>query len=70
MSKEERLEMFAKIQAGMRKATVNMLIRKIKLGESVITADAEGNPIEITAEEALLRLMASPLKEIHPSGQY
>ena len=30
-----------------------MIERKAKLGESVVIADADGNPIEISAEEAL-----------------
>lgn len=30
-----------------------MLERKAKLGEKVVIADAEGRPIEVSAEEAL-----------------
>ena len=33
-----------------------MLERKAKLGESVVYADADGNPYVITAEEALRQL--------------
>lgn len=30
-----------------------MLIRKAKLGETVVIADVDGQPVEISAEEAL-----------------
>ena len=33
-----------------------MLERKAKLGESVVYADAQGNPYVITAEEALRQI--------------
>lgn len=30
-----------------------MVLRKAKLGETVVIADANGNPVEIKAEDAL-----------------
>lgn len=53
MSEQEINEMFKNIGEGMKLATKRMLERKIKLGEKVVIADALGNPISISAEEAL-----------------
>lgn len=56
MSNKEDKELSKRILEGIRKAQRLMLERKAKLGESVIYADADGNPYEITAAEALARL--------------
>lgn len=55
MSEQEEI-MWDRILHGIKKAQRLMLERKAKLGESVVYADADGNPYVITAEEALRRL--------------
>jgi len=40
----------------MAKATRAMLDRKARLGEPVIVADADGQPVRISAEDAMRRL--------------
>ena len=55
MSEKEKIELFDKIREGIREAQVRMLQRKAKLGESVVVADADGNPQIIPAQEALQR---------------
>lgn len=53
MSEQEKIALFRKLQEGFELSTRKMLERKIKLGESVVTADSNGNPIILSAEEAL-----------------
>ncbi len=55
MSEEDRIR-YDRILNGIRKAQRQMLERKAKLGESVVYADAQGNPYVITAEEALRQI--------------
>lgn len=55
MSEQEQI-MSERILQGIKKAQRLMLERKVKLGESVVYADASGNPYIISAEEALKRL--------------
>lgn len=55
MSEKERIELSEKIRKGILKGQREMLERKKKLGETVIIADENGMPLEITAEEALKR---------------
>ncbi|MCM1037190.1 MAG: histidine kinase [Bacteroides sp.] len=59
MSEQERIELWEKLQEGFRRATIKMLTRKIKLGESVVVADENGQPLIISAEEALQRYFSS-----------
>jgi len=56
MSEQETIILFEKIGDGIREAQRRLFERKAKLGETVITADAQGQPCEISAEEALRRL--------------
>lgn len=56
MSEQDKIILSDKITEGIRKAQKAMLERKAKLGETVVVADSEGNPITITAEEALQRI--------------
>ncbi len=37
----------------MAQSTKRMLERKIKLGELVVIADANGQPVKVTADEAM-----------------
>lgn len=53
MSEEEKLDLYARLAEAMRRGTINMLVRKAKLGEPVAIADAKGNPMIVSAEEAL-----------------
>lgn len=55
MSEQEEINLFDRIYNGIVFAQKRMLERKAKLGEPVIVADADGNPVEISAEEALRR---------------
>ena len=55
MSEVEKIK-WSRILQGIKKAQRQMLERKAKLGESVVYADANGNPYVLTATEALKRL--------------
>ncbi len=54
MSEQEEIKLFDNIRKSIANAQIKMLQRKAKLGEPVVIADSEGNPLEISAEEALL----------------
>lgn len=56
MSEQEVLNLSDKITEGIRKAQKAMFERKAKLGEPVVVADSNGQPIIISAEEALRRM--------------
>ena len=60
MSDNERINLFNSLTQGLAKATRQMLERKTKLGENVVVADADGNPITIPAEEALHQISSTP----------
>lgn len=62
MSEKERLKLWEKLEYGLRKSYEDMLNRKSMLGESIVTVDSNGHPIEITAKEALERLHSSERK--------
>lgn len=53
MSEQERLDLFKRIRESINKAQVAMLERKAKLGENVVIADDEGNPLIMSADKAL-----------------
>lgn len=53
MSEQERSNLYSRLSEAMKRSTKAMLERKAKLGETVIIADSDGNPIEVSAEEAL-----------------
>lgn len=53
MSEQEEIKLFQRIRENIAKAQFLMLERKAKLGETVIIADSEGKPLEVSAEEAL-----------------
>lgn len=56
MSEQEKIILADKITDGIVRAQKRMLERKAKLGEPVVVADANGQPILISAEEALRRM--------------
>ncbi len=53
MSEQERIDMYKRLGEAMKRSTQAMLDRKKKLGETVIIADPNGMPLEISAEEAI-----------------
>ncbi|MCI9043646.1 MAG: hypothetical protein HFJ93_07165 [Muribaculaceae bacterium] len=53
MSEQEEIKLFDRIRDNIANAQRMMLIRKAKLGETVVIADVDGQPVEISAEEAL-----------------
>jgi len=55
MSEQEEIKLFDRIRDSISSAQRKMLERKAKLGESVIVADSNGMPVEISAEEAIRR---------------
>ena len=52
MSKEEQLEMREILNKALKESYNKMIDLKKKLGQTVIIADGDGHPIEVTAEEA------------------
>ena len=53
MSEQEMLIMHKNLLRSMAQSTMRMVERKIKLGEPVVIADANGQPIKVSAEEAM-----------------
>ena len=53
MSEQEEIKLFDSNRDNIANAQRMMLIRKAKLGETVVIADVDGQPVEISAEEAL-----------------
>ena len=53
MSEQEEMRMFERIREGIKDAQVRMLERKVKLGETVVIADANGKPMIVSAQDAL-----------------
>lgn len=56
MSEQEKINLSDRITEGIRTAQRKLFERKAKLGETVVVANADGQPITISAEEALRRL--------------
>lgn len=63
MSEQDKIDLSDKIIAGIHEAQRRLFERKAKLGETVIVADANGRPIEISAEEALRRSSAESTEQ-------
>ncbi len=55
MSEQEEIKLYDRIRENIAKTQRNMIIRKAKLGEAVVVADSDGQPLIISAEEALQR---------------
>lgn len=53
MSEQEEIKLFDRIKEGIISAQKKMLERKAKLGEPVVIADSDGQPLVVSAEEAL-----------------
>ena len=58
MSEQEEISLYNKISEGIWRAQKLLFERKAKLGEKVVVADADGNPVVISAEEALRKFDA------------
>lgn len=56
MSEQEKIDLSDKLTDAIREAQRLLFERKAKLGESVVVADADGQPITISAAEALRRI--------------
>lgn len=59
MSEQERKDLFRMIGEGILKAQRKLYERSAKLGEQVVVADENGQPIYISGEEALQRMNTS-----------
>lgn len=53
MSEQEEIKLFERIKENVRQTQRALFERKAKLGESVVVADANGQPLVVSAEEAL-----------------
>jgi len=53
MSEQEKINLYKRLSDAMRRSTKAMLERKAKLGENVVIADNEGNPLIVPADKAL-----------------
>lgn len=55
MSEQEEIRLFERIRENIQQAQKRLFERKAKLGESVVVADENGQPIIVNAEELLKR---------------
>jgi len=53
MSEQEEIKLYERIQNSIATAQRKMVERKIKLGEPVVISDTYGNPLVVSAKEAL-----------------
>ncbi len=53
MSEQEEIKLFKRIRENIHEAQRKLYERKAKLGESVVVADENGNPVLVKAEEVL-----------------
>lgn len=53
MSEQEKINLYQRLSDAMKRSTQAMLERKSKLGENVVIADDNGNPVVVSAEKAL-----------------
>lgn len=53
MSEQEKIKLYTQLGEAMRRGTQKLFERKAKLGETVIIADTAGQPMEVSADEAL-----------------
>ena len=52
MSERETLDLREKLNKGLKESFEKMLLRKMQLGESIVTCDENGNIITLSAEDA------------------
>ena len=58
MSEQEEIKLFERIKENIPQTQKTLFERKAKLDEPVVVADNNGEPIVVTAQEALKRLEA------------
>lgn len=58
MSEQESLDIRERLNQALEESYEKMLCSKVVLGESIITVDAQGEPVEMSAEEAWERYKA------------
>lgn len=55
MSEQEKINLRAKINQGLKQSYEALLRRKAALGQDMVIADANGQPIVVSAKELLAR---------------
>lgn len=55
MSEQEKRDLKAKICDGLKQSYENLLRRKAALGQDMVIADADGNPIVVPAADLLAK---------------
>lgn len=55
MSDQDKINLSDRITEGIRKAQRELFERKAKLGESIVIADENGQPVIVKAEDYLKR---------------
>ncbi len=58
MSEQESLDIRERLNQALEESYKKMLCSKVVLGESIVTVDAQGEPVEMLAEEAWKRYKA------------
>ena len=53
MSEQEEIKLFERIRENIQQAQKKLFERKAKLGETVVIADENGNPVTVKAEDLL-----------------
>lgn len=56
MSEQEEIELFERIVENIRQAQRKLFERKAKLGEDIVIADENGQPLVIKAEDYLKQI--------------
>lgn len=55
MSEQEEIKLFAKITDGLKQSYESLLHRKAALGQDMVIADTNGQPVVVSAKELLAR---------------
>lgn len=55
MSEQEKINLRAKINQGLKQSYESLLRRKAALGQDMVIADADGNPIVVPAVDLLAK---------------
>lgn len=55
MSEQEEIKLFAKITNGLNQSYESLLRRKAALGQDMVIADTDGQPVVVSAKELLAR---------------
>lgn len=53
MSREEQIDLFERINAGLEESFENLLRRKAALNQDMVFSDGNGNPYTVPAKQAL-----------------